>query len=205
MKQANNLHSGSHEVPGGKVMTDAGAYDRTNRLLMGGLFRGIARDVAAATPVGARVLEVGCGPGHLAVRLAGDHGLDVVGTDLDPMMIERARANAEGAVGARRPSFQVADVAHLPFDAASFDVVVSTLSLHHWEHPEAGLAEIARVLRPTGRALIWDFRPGRSLPFHPPMPDPAERMNGGPLRVASATPWRWPWRFSLLRRLELVP
>jgi SAM-dependent methyltransferase len=48
------------------------------------------------------VLEVGCGPGHLSIRLARQPGLDVTGLDLDPAMIERARANADRAGSATR-------------------------------------------------------------------------------------------------------
>src|SRR5215207_8604724 len=81
-------------VPGGILIGDAVAYDAHSRLLLGSLFRPIAADVAAVAPEGARVLEVGCGPGHLSIRLARQHGLDVTGLDLDPAMIERARANA---------------------------------------------------------------------------------------------------------------
>jgi hypothetical protein len=59
------------------------------------------------------------------------------------------------------------------------------------------------VLRPGARALVWDFRPG-VLPFHAHPSDPLEHARGSPLRVATATPWRWPWRFSLTQRIELV-
>jgi SAM-dependent methyltransferase len=57
---------------------------------------------------------------------------------------------------ADRVTFQVGDVAALPFPDASFDVVVSTLSLHHWRDPARGLAEIYRVLRPGAVALVYD-------------------------------------------------
>ena len=56
----------------------------------------------------------------------------------------------------RRPSLLVGDVAALAFPDRSFDLVVSTLSMHHWADPTAGLAEIGRVLRPGGRALVLD-------------------------------------------------
>ena len=156
-----------------------------------------------AAPEGARVLEVGCGPGHLSIRLARQHGLHTTALDLDPAMIERARANADRAgEGFGRlppgslPSFLVGDVASLPFPDGSFDLVVSTMSMHHWADPAAGLAEIARVLRPGARALVWVFRPGY-VPLHGKLPDPVEHTRGTPLRMVSATPWRWPWRFSL--------
>jgi SAM-dependent methyltransferase len=190
-------------VPGGILIGDAVAYDAHSRLLLGSLFRPIAADVAAAARDGARVLEVGCGPGHLSIRLARQHGLDVTGLDLDPAMIERARANANrvGPGDERRPSFLVGDVASLPFPDGSFDLVVSTFSMHHWSDPTAGLAEIGRVLRPGARAFVWDFRPG-VWPLHAHPPDPVEHAHGSPLRVVSVTPW--PWRFKLTRRIELV-
>ena len=57
-------------VQGGILIGDAVAYDAMSRLLLGSLFRPIAADVAAVAPDGARVLEAGCGPGHLSIRLA---------------------------------------------------------------------------------------------------------------------------------------
>jgi len=196
-------------VPGGILIGDALAYDAHSRLLLGSLFGPVAADVAAVAaafaPDGARVLEVGCGPGHLSTRLAREHGLDVTGLDLDPAMIGRARANAErvGEGFGRLPSFLVGDAASLPFPDGSFDLVVSTLSMHHWADPTAGMAEIGRVLGPGGKALIWDVRPG-VWPSHGRPPDPVEHARGSTLRVVSATPWRWPWRFRLTRRIELI-
>ena len=192
-------------VPGGILIGDAVAYDAMSRLLLGSLFRPIAADVAAVAPDGARVLEAGCGPGHLSIRLARQHGLDVSGLDLDPAMIERARANSDqaGDGDESRPSFLVGDVAAMPFPDGSFDLVISTFSMHHWADPTTGLAEIGRVLRPGARALVWDFRPGL-WPLHADPPDPVEHTQGAPLRVVSATPWRWPWRFNLIQRTDLV-
>ena len=202
-------------VQGGILIGDAAAYDAHSRLLLGSLFGPVAADVAAvaeaSSPNGARVLEVGCGPGHLSIRLARGHGLEVTGIDLDPDMIGRARANAERAgEGFARlpagllPSFLVGDAASLPFPDGSFDLVVSTLSMHHWADPTAGLAEIGRVLRPGGRALVWDVRPG-VWPFHPRPPDPVAHARGSTLRVVSATPWRWPLGFNLTQRVALIP
>ncbi|HVR76824.1 MAG TPA: class I SAM-dependent methyltransferase [Acidimicrobiia bacterium] len=195
-----------HTVPGGTLINDAVMYDTISRLLLGSLFGHIADDIAEVAPDNAQVLEVGCGPGHLSIQLARRHGLDVTGLDLDPAMIERARANADSAGGdnGRRPSFLVGDVASLTFPDESFDLVVSTLSMHHWADPVTGLTEIDRVLRPGGRALVWDFRPD-VWPVHAHLPDPVERTQGSPLRVVSATPWRWPWKFNLIQRIELAP
>jgi SAM-dependent methyltransferase len=199
-----------HQAPGGILIGDAVLYDALSRLLLGQLHRRIAADVAAVAPDGTQVLEVGCGPGHLSVQLAGQHRLEVTGLDLDPAMIARAAANTDRAANrdGRRPSFLVGDVAALAFPDGSFDLVVSTLSMHHWADPAAGLAEIGRVLRPGARALIWDFRPGvRPHPFgprHAHIPDPVDHTRGSRLRVVKATPWSWPWRFQLTQRIELA-
>jgi ubiquinone/menaquinone biosynthesis C-methylase UbiE len=127
-------------------------------------------------------------------------------------MIQQARANAARPADADqpRPSFVVDDVASVAFPDGSFDLVVSTLSMHHWADPAAGLAEIGRVLRPGGRALVWDFRPHRFGPRHAHLPDPVQQTRGSQLQIVSATPWpwpwpwSWPWRFNLTQRVELV-
>jgi len=198
-----------HQVPGGILIGDAVVYDTLSRLLLHPLYGRIADDVATAAPDGARVLEVGCGPGHLSTRLV-HHGFEVTGLDLDPAMIARARSNTEraGNRGGRRPSFLVGDVAALAFPDRSFDLVVSTLSMHHWANPAAGLAEIGRVLRPGARALIWDFRPGVRPhlfgPRHAHIPDPVEHTRSSWFGAVKATPWPWPWRFQLTQRIELA-
>lgn len=201
----------AEHVEGGILMGNSSAYDARSRYLFGSYYTGVADNVAVLAPVDAKVLDVGCGPGQLSIRLA-QRGLHVTGLDLDERMIERARANAEralwdrpdGADDAPMPDFMVGSAAALPFPDESFDIVVSTMSVHHWDDPVDGLAEIARVLRPTGRALIWDLRPG-VLPFHRDSPDALDSVHGGPLRLVAAAPWRWPWRLELSQRIELVP
>ena len=87
-------------------------------------------------------------------------GLVVEGVDLSAEMIERATrtATATGA-SAHRLTYRVADVRALPHADGSVDLVVSSLSLHHWVDVSAGLAEIRRVLRPGAEAWIYDVRP----------------------------------------------
>jgi ubiquinone/menaquinone biosynthesis C-methylase UbiE len=118
----------------------------------------VAADVAAAgLPSHARILDVGTGPGLVPLRIAADRPdllLDAV--DLAPEMIEQARRNAAGATAAI--TFTVADVARLPFDSNSFDLVVSTFSPHHWTDPVAALLDVVRVLRPGASAWLYDFR-----------------------------------------------
>jgi SAM-dependent methyltransferase len=197
-----------HQTPGGILIGDAARYDTLSRLLLSPLLKRIAADVASVAPADAQVLEVGCGPGHLSIRLARHHRLEVTGLDLDPAMIARANTHRPETGDQRRPEFLVGDVAALAFPDRSFDLVVSTLSMHHWADPAAALAEIGRVLRPGARALIWDLRPGVRPhlfgPRHALIPDPVDHTHGSPLEVVNVTPWRWPWRFTLIQRIELA-
>jgi SAM-dependent methyltransferase len=136
---------------------NAGLYDTVSAPVLGGFFARVARDLAELAPR-ARVLEVGSGPGRLAARLAElAPELRITGVDITPEMVARANALAARSGVADRVAFQVGDVAALPFPDATFDVVVSTLSLHHWRDPARGLAEIYRVLRPGGVARIYDL------------------------------------------------
>jgi ubiquinone/menaquinone biosynthesis C-methylase UbiE len=66
---------------------------------------------------------------------------------------------------ADRVSFRRGDAQQIPFPNASLDLVVSTLSLHHWSDPVAVLDEIARVVRPGGSFLIFDLRRDMIAPF----------------------------------------
>ena len=169
------------------------------------LFGPIAADIAANAPADAAVLEVGCGSGPLSVRLAADHGLTVTAFDIDPEEVMRARARARrlADTDAPTPTVLVADVARMPFDDASFDLVVSTFSMHHWDDKVAGLVDVCRVLRPGSRALIWDLRRGFSL-FHLRSPDPLEGIDEAPLELREVTSWPWPFGFTFFRRLVLV-
>jgi ubiquinone/menaquinone biosynthesis C-methylase UbiE len=181
-----------------------GVVSALNERFYRSLFDPIAADVAAAVPARARVLDAGCGRGQLTIRLAEVHGLDVTGVDVDPAEIDRARssAGAKALAGRGQPEFLVADVARLPFDDGAFDLVTSTFSMHHWADPVAGLTELRRVLRPGGRALIWDLKQGFSL-FHLRGPDPVVTARAAPLELAGVSAWRWPGRFSISRRLDL--
>jgi SAM-dependent methyltransferase len=100
-------------------------------------------------------------------------------------------------------------MAALAFPDGSFDLVVSTVSMHPWADSTTGLAEIGRFLRPGTRALIWDFRPGvrpHSFgPRHAHMPDPVEHMRNSPLGCAGhALALALPWPFNLTERIELI-
>src|SRR5215207_621802 len=135
---------------------NATLYDAVTAPLLGGFFTRAATDLAELAPW-ARVLEAGSGPGRLAIKLAElAPDIQVTGVDVTPEMVEKANSLATNSGVADRVEFRVGDVASLPFPDASFDVVVSTFSLHHWPNPAKGLEEIYRVLRPGGVARVYD-------------------------------------------------
>jgi ubiquinone/menaquinone biosynthesis C-methylase UbiE len=149
--------SHTHEETSGIVIHGSRTYD----LLAGPFIRTTDKEILARAGVAprARVLDVGTGPGYLALaasRMVGTDGA-AVGIDASPEMIDRAKSRA-----ARKGSsaeYLVATAEALPFDDETFDVVVSRLVIHHLtgDLKTAALAEMARVLKPGGRILLVDM------------------------------------------------
>ncbi len=176
-------------------------------MMVEGFWKLVTADVAAALDGldGAELLEVGPGSGSLAVWIARRlPGTRLTGIDISAAMVARANERAAREGVAARVRFETGDATALAFPDASFDVVVSTLSVHHWAAAPRGFAEIRRVLRPGGRALVYDLRDGITR-FHGgarPLAEVAAK-GGWPGAVSERVPW--PWGFlSLFRRLELV-
>jgi len=143
-------------------MPGARSYDLVAGLAFRSRYEAIAEAIAAQVPAGSLLLDVGCGPGEVLNRLATiAPGIDATGLDVDAAMIGRARGKAarSGRAPGHGPRFVVADVAAMPFRDASFDVVVSSYAVHHWPDRQAGFAEVMRVLKPGGRAIVWDVAP----------------------------------------------
>ena len=129
-------------------------YDRTTRRDMPEFVRLAAR-IAAIVPASAAVLEVAPGPGFLSIELA-RRGLDVSAVDISKTFVEIARRNAAAAGVAAR--FDVGDAAALPCADASVDFVVCRAAFKNFSQPVKALAEMRRVLRPGGAALLIDMR-----------------------------------------------
>ena len=144
----------------GRVIHWARFYDLFGKLISFGRDDAIRKKlVALAAPAPSEsVLDVGCGTGTLAIALKAKSGEgEVYGIDASPEMIEVAREKAAKAGSA--VDFQVALIEEIPFPAASFDLVTSSLMLHHLpdELKRRGFAEIRRVVKPGGRFLAMDF------------------------------------------------
>jgi len=134
-------------------------YDVVMVRLTRRLYQRVVADLAALGLTEGKVLDVGTGPGTLVRELARKlAGLQVYGIDLSEDMIGLARAHARREHLEERVQFESSDVAHLPYPDQSFDVVVSTISMHHWAELAQPLRELYRVLRPGGRVWIYDFR-----------------------------------------------
>lgn len=102
---------------------------------------------------GQRVLEVGCGQGHLTIRLA-ERGIDVVGIDANP--------TAPEVSGSDRVFYMRAEDLHFP--DAEFDAIVSVHAIEHIPPLDQAASEMARVLKPGGRALfIYPAEPIQGL------------------------------------------
>jgi ubiquinone/menaquinone biosynthesis C-methylase UbiE len=116
---------------------------------------------------------VGCGTGTLALAIQGRVGATGRVCGVDPGAQQIARAQAKAARRSAPIEFQIGVIERLSFPDQSFDAVFSTLMLHHLPAPlkRQGLAEIARVLKPSRRLIIADFtrkqeRAGRAAHFH---------------------------------------
>ncbi len=156
----------------------SGIYDRLNGVMTGGLhhaWRRRAVELAAIGP-GAHALDVATGTGDLAFALADAVAPTgaVVGVDFAEQMLAVARAKAAvrapggGSGRAGQPaavSFERANALALPFADGSFDAATVGFGVRNFADLDAGLHELARVVRPGGRVVILEI----TTPQHPPL------------------------------------
>jgi ubiquinone/menaquinone biosynthesis C-methylase UbiE len=150
------LHARFHGGSRGFDGFSARFYDFTaSHLMRRRVYRRLAQDIAAQAGEGAAVLDVGTGPGVLLEELARNRP-DLTVTGVDPSKDMVAAAQRKLARYGPRATAVTGDAADLPFADGAFDLIVSSLSLHHWDRPEEAGRELARVLRPGGRICIYD-------------------------------------------------
>ncbi|WP_344775736.1 class I SAM-dependent methyltransferase [Nocardioides panacisoli] len=150
---------------------------------------------AAALAPGERVLELGAGTGHLAVRLAELVGPDgqVVATDVAPAMVERIE---QRVAAVRNASAAVVDAAAIPDEIGSFDVVICRMGLMFVPDPAVALQEVRRVLRPGGRLAVavwgdmgrnpWLVAVGFAAMMNGLVSGPPPNQPGGPFSLGDA-------------------
>jgi demethylmenaquinone methyltransferase / 2-methoxy-6-polyprenyl-1,4-benzoquinol methylase len=144
-------------------------YDLLNRVMTAGLDGRWRRAAAAAADLAAgdRALDVCTGTGDLALELAyrTTAGGEAVGVDFSERMVARAVAKA-----ARRSSpatFRVADALALPYEDGAFDAATVAFGIRNVADLDAGLAEMARVVRPGGRVVVLEITtPARLRRFY---------------------------------------
>ncbi|HLZ64126.1 MAG TPA: methyltransferase domain-containing protein [Ktedonosporobacter sp.] len=163
----------------GLILDQGWRYDLTGWFCDTFLFRGQLQEFRRRTVTmaniqpGEQVLDVGCGTGTLAMEVARIVGRAGRVVGVDPGLQQIARARSKAAQLHLPIDFQIGMIEQLPFPDQTFDVVLSTLMMHHLPAPlkRQGLAEIARVLKPGGRLVIADFkrkkeRVGLAARFH---------------------------------------
>ena len=165
-----------------RVMFDriSPVYDAMNRVMTAGLDRRWRRLAAeAVVRPGSRVLDACCGTGDLALA-ARERGGEVTGVDFSEAMLARARRKSRDVRWVR------GDILALPFADASFDVVTVGFGIRNVADLEAGLRELARVLRPGGRLACLEItqpngplRPFFRLWFDRLVPLAGELLPGG--------------------------
>ncbi|MGA2323950.1 MAG: class I SAM-dependent methyltransferase [Sedimentisphaerales bacterium] len=104
------------------------------------------------------LLDIGTGPARLLLELHQQSpGMRLVGIDSSAAMVTQAKQNVAEAGLSEFIEVKEGSANHIPFPDQSFDIVVSTVSMHHWKQPEACLNEIYRVLKDNSFALIYDL------------------------------------------------
>ncbi len=112
--------------------------------------------IRALLPPGARVLEAAPGPGYLAVEIAKLGPFEVVGLDISESFVRIATDYA--AKSGVKVEFRQGDAASTPFPAESFDFIICRAAFKNFANPVGAIAEMHRVLRPAGQAVIRGMR-----------------------------------------------
>lgn len=141
-------------------------YDLLNRVFSLGIDQGWRRKVmrlVAQEPV-ENLLDVATGTADLAI-LASKNVHHVIGVDISEGMLAHGRTKVAKRGLQERVVLQRADSIDLPFADATFDAVTVAFGVRNFEELEKGIAEMRRVLKPTGRLFVLEF----SKPAHAPM------------------------------------
>ena len=135
----------------------SGGYERhyLQRLVFEPVQEAVLDLAVAEVPKPVAILDVGCGTGRL-LRAAEQRfpNAALEGVDAAVGMVKQAQAVLPAG---SRIRYQVATAEKLPFANGQFDLVLSTMTFHHWDDQRGAISEVARVLQPRGRWLLADF------------------------------------------------
>lgn len=117
----------------------------------------VARDILSYCSEG-YLLDIGTGPGWLLLELhQKSPTMKLIGLDASPSMVDRARKNIDNAGLTDLIEIREGNASQMPFADNSFDIIVSTGSIHHWKEPIAALNDVYRVLKHGCHALMFDL------------------------------------------------
>ncbi len=137
----------------------AGAYSRHAPRLLAGLYRTVVTDLEMLGLEQPTIVDLGSGPGTLLQLLAAElPGARLIGVEPSAEMRQLAAERLAGAGVAEQVTLLEGSAERIPLADASVNVVVSTLSAHHWSDPIGAFREISRCLAPRGIARIYDVR-----------------------------------------------
>jgi ubiquinone/menaquinone biosynthesis C-methylase UbiE len=129
-------------------------YNKTAR--RDGEFKALAAKVNDTVPTGSSVLEVAPGPGFLSIEIAKSGKYHMMGLDISKTFVEIAQTNARAANVSI--DFQQGNASDMPFANSQFDFIICTAAFKNFTQPVQAIAEMHRVLKPGGQALIVDLR-----------------------------------------------
>jgi demethylmenaquinone methyltransferase/2-methoxy-6-polyprenyl-1,4-benzoquinol methylase len=137
----------------------AGRYDFLNHFLSMGIDKGWRKkaiaEVAQINP--SSILDVATGTGDMAIAAAALKPTKITGVDIADQMLEVGRKKINEQNLAQIITLQTGDSELMPFDTGSYDAVMCAYGVRNFEHLEAGLKEMYRVLRPGGKLVILEF------------------------------------------------
>jgi demethylmenaquinone methyltransferase/2-methoxy-6-polyprenyl-1,4-benzoquinol methylase len=170
------------------------------------------RDILARP--NSRILDLCCGTGDMTFALsrqAGKSSLQILGADFSHAMLQRAAGKSSSARNHSTPGWIEADALSLPFPSAHFDLVTSAFGFRNLADYDAGLSEIARVLRPGGECGILDFGEPKGamgtlyrIYFKQVLPRVGTMISGvrGPYAYLPASVERFPSPDEMLQRMR---
>ncbi len=145
----------------------AGKYDFLNHFLSMGIDKGWRKkaiaEAGAIKP--SRILDVATGTADLAIAAAALQPQHIDGIDIADQMLEVGRKKIAEKNLTQTITLQTADSVALPFTTGNFDVVTCAFGVRNFEHLEAGLTEMCRVLRPGGKVVILEFSHPTGFPI----------------------------------------